>query len=151
MNPSPAAIATIKAHVTDWSQSDAAILAACKVPVANPTPQGQVPRVMSFADFLGMVQAGTISQASLVKVWLHSRFDRFYDDVMGGNNAAVAGLYPVVFAADGTLSQAEAGSLAAYTMTPALDPTWSATLPWDVVTIGREIDAGDVGAVRATL
>ena len=65
---------------------------------------------MSFADLLGMVQTGTISPESFVKVWLHARFDRFYDDVMTSNHFAVVNLYPAAFAADGTLSSTEAAA-----------------------------------------
>lgn len=76
-------------------------------------PAGTVPAPMYFVELTAMVPA-TISAESFLKVWNHPRFDRFYNDVLTQNVYAVSSLYPSVFAMDGTLSQPEAGALAAY-------------------------------------
>lgn len=73
----------------------------------------EVPAPMTFTDLIALVGT-TLSPASFVAIWKHPRFDKFYADVMGQNSYAVANLYPTAFAADGTLSPAEAAALAEY-------------------------------------
>lgn len=159
MNPSPAQVASIKGFVAGlaggWGNTDAQIRAAmAATTVANPTPQATVGKPYTASTVLG---SGQISAASVGKLLTLPSFDASVIPLLNlpakaaadtASLAAWAGAY----LEGGTITQAEHDYLAApttgvFNLTEP-DPSWTASVPWDVGTLGRPVDDFDLETAR---
>jgi hypothetical protein len=143
MNPSPAAIAAIRAHVADWSASDAQVAASLNAEqVANPAPQGTVPTPFYQSDVLGLLSEG--SKAKLKDV---AFLPRISDDIKKQDRPAV-GLWAQVLALGSVITADELTALAALLAATGPDPSYPPQVSWAMAYLGRPVDAADVSASR---
>jgi hypothetical protein len=143
MNPTPEAIAAIRAYVTDWRPSDATIAAALNTPDRpNPTPQGQVPKPMSTTDLLGKV-----GNAGKGKIYRGPAIVGIQADIRAGNRDAAKNWFGLAAAA-GDVSAAENDALTAEIDATIPDPNWQPLVSWAQATLGRAVDADDIAAAR---
>lgn len=143
MNPTPQAIAAIRARVADWAQSDAAIVAALNAPDhPNPIPQPQVPKPMTTTGLLGKV-----SGPGKGKIYTRPAIVGIQDDVRRGDRMAVRNWFGLALAG-GDIDQAEYAALTAEIDATVPDPNWPPQVSWAQATLGRPADTDDVAAAR---
>jgi hypothetical protein len=142
-NPSPQAVAKIRARVSDWSPDDAAIAESLNRPSLPNRPQVPVPLVEdTLADYLTDAANG-----SLVKLLNWPNYGRLADDIRSGDHAKVARWAPRLVVA-GIITPGEAQALVGYINSTVPDPSWPAQISWAMAAIGRPVDASDVAAAR---
>lgn len=143
MNPSPQAVAAIRAKVADWSPSDASITAALNSPsVSNPVAQATVAKPFAVQDIFGAV-----APASLAKL-TNVAFVPDIRDKVQSNDRAGCGLYANLLMAGGVLTQADHDAVMAVLAATEPDPLWQSQISWAVATIGRPVDSNDIAASR---
>lgn len=143
MNASPAAIASIQAQVTDWTQSDAAIVAALNAPsVANPVPQPTIPTPFTIGEIFGMASAPSLVKLAAVP---------FLPDVRNlilANDRSGCAIYTNLFLVSGTILQSEHDAIMGVLAATQPDPSWAAQISWAEANLGRQVDAFDIAASR---
>lgn len=144
MNPSPSAIASIRARITDWSPSDSTIAAALNAPsIANPTPQPQLPKPFSFGDVMGCLDSGSIAKIRDLATGIDLINKINAGDVVGIGHWIIA-----LQAGTPLITSDQATAVTAVITATIGDPTWSAQLSWAAVNLGRPADAADLAASR---
>jgi hypothetical protein len=142
-SPSPEAIQSIRARVTDWTPDNAAIAAALNAPVApNPVPRGTVAVPIAVSGVLGALSPA--SRARLVNVGFLSHVR---DDINAQNRESVA-LWAEVLLDGGFLTADEDQAILGLIGATQPDPAWPAQISWAVATLGRPVDAADIHAAR---
>lgn len=142
-NPTAAAIAAIRARVTDWTQSDAAILSALNAAdQPNPMPQAQVRKPMSVSALFAKVSA-----ASRAKLASRPGLPQAIMDIRSQDPSAVLN-WVQLFVDTLDLTPAEAAALQAEINATIPDPKYRAQLSWAEINLGRPVDAADLTAAR---
>lgn len=143
-NPSPAAIAWIEAHTSDWTPGNMVIANTLNgVLVANPVPVTQVPVPISTATLMSVLEDATI-----VKLNSYTLMGRVLDAINAQDRGAL-GLWAEMMFKGGTLSQADLTAVTETLSATENDPSWQAQIPQTIVELGRLLDADDVAAARS--
>lgn len=165
-NPTPAAVAALKAQVPTlpggWSGSDIAIAAALNgTLVANPTPQPTVPKPFDASAVMIAVSPATL-KALLGLPSFEATIRPLLEHPEPKDAATITALnrWAAGLSRAGMLSQAEFDALAApapgttagapvgiFNQTQP-DPGWTAQVGWGVAMLGRPVDPADVAASR---
>jgi hypothetical protein len=146
VHPSPLAIASIRAKVTDWTPSDATIAASLNTPsIANPTPQGQIAAPVYESELLGTLTDQ--GNGSLVKLINWPNFGLLKADIEIQNRAGI-GLWCQALTLAGYITQGEASAIVTYLGSAVADPSYQTLLSWAQVNLGRPVDADDITASR---
>lgn len=161
MNPTPAAVAAIRAQVSDWTPTDAAIAATLNAAkVANPTPRPTVVVPFTAADALAL-----LSPASVANVLALPGFDRAVRPLLDAplkDQSTLTGLrrWAGAYLKAGRITRAEFDALAAPAPVAATDaptgllnknqpdPAWPKLIGWARAELGRDADADDVAKAR---
>lgn len=145
MNPSPQAIAAIRAHVTDWTPDDATIAANLNAPsVTNPTPQASVPKPFTFADVMGC-----LTPASIDNVRGLPTSTALITAINARDVTSILNWLGALQAGTALITAAEAQAVQTVVTATELDPSWQAQIGWGVANLGRPLDSEDVAAARA--
>jgi len=145
-NPSPAAIAAIQAHVTDWGPDDQAIADALNVPdQPNPAAQGVIDNPLYESALLSLLTDAT--NGSLVKLISWPNFGLLKTDIEAQNRDGV-GLWCQALTAAGIITVGECGAIEAYIGGTQPDPSWPPQISWAQAVIGRDLDSNDIAASR---
>jgi hypothetical protein len=143
VNPSPQAIALIRSRVTNWNQSNDAILTALNAPsIANPKPQTQKPKKLKMGDVLG-----TISRASKGKL-IGVAFLPAIRDAINTQDRTSCLDWLDVLNSGGIITDPEKTDLTTLINSTELDPSWVAQISWAEATIGRLLDILDIIAAH---
>jgi hypothetical protein len=145
MNPSPEAVAAIRARVADWSPTDAEVASALNAPtVDNPTPAATVP-----IPFLTRDLMGTLDQPALAKIMALPSLARLLEDIERGEPGRLDN-WIALLTAGGAISQAQAGVISGVVHATGPDPSWPSLISWAQASLGRPVDVDDVAAARAS-
>jgi hypothetical protein len=146
VNISPAAIAAIRDHVSDWSPDDATILESLNAAtVANPSPQPDIAKPVAESTFLTAL-TDTENQ-SLGKLLNWVNFGMVKADIEASNRVGI-GLWCQVLPMLGLITAGEAAAIAADLSATIPDPSWPALVSWSSIHIGRDLDLSDIAASR---
>jgi hypothetical protein len=145
-SPTPQAIALIGAKVDalpgGWAgNSDAQVVAALNAPsVANPTPQGTVPKPFVAADLVDAAAQG--SRAALAS------FVTGAAPFIIAQDAAhlAAGIDALVSC--GTITSGDAAAMKAVLTATQPDPSYPAQIGWAQANLGRPLDQLDASVAR---
>lgn len=144
VNPSPQAVAAIRAKILDWAPTNAAIAVALNAPaVANPAPQTTLPKPFAFGDVFGL-----LSDASVAAIRDTPNTTDLIDKVNAGDRAGVGRWVAVLGKLPAKITPAEAAALMAVLQATQPDPAWPAQISWAVANLGRPVDTDDVAASR---
>lgn len=151
MNPNPQQRQAIRdfaaALAGGWSNTDPQIRAAMTTTlVANPvTTAPQVPKPYDVDDLIAAVATANQVNVSNLAVTMPT----FLVDV---DNRDLARLrrWARLLKALGKLTAADVTALGAVVVATQADPTWTATVPWDVANLGRVADDFDIEAARSS-
>ncbi|MDR3634343.1 MAG: hypothetical protein P4L84_11110 [Isosphaeraceae bacterium] len=153
MNPSPSAITAIEAFAAalsgGWAaHTDAQVLSAIQAAtVANPIAvAAQLPNVLDESALIGLLNDP--SNGSLAKLLNWVNFGLVKADIDASNRTGVD-LWAQKLQLLSIITAGEAGNITTYLAGTTADPSWTATVRWDVGTLGRTIDLADVIAARA--
>lgn len=145
-NPSPAAIAAIKAVVIDWGPTDQAIADTLNTPDrANPVAQGVIDNPLYESALLSLLTDATNN--SLVKLINWPNFGLLKADIKAQNRDGVS-LWCQALTLAGIITQAECGSISTYVTGTQADPNWQSQISWAQAVIGRAVDSDDIAASR---
>lgn len=147
MNPTPGQVANIKNYVAGlaggWANTDAQIRSAIAASsVANPKPQATVPKPYTADQLLGLLSAASVANLEAFPA-IHDLFA----DIESQDSAAVGKAVSLLSAA-GKITSAEASAINSAIAATEPDPAWTATVTWDVATLGRPIDDFDLETAR---
>lgn len=146
MNPTPTAIAAIRARVSDWTPGDAELADVLnQATEPNPVPQGTVPREMSVARMMTECNIPVAEMQALIGSTL---LMAIRGDVAAQDHDGVLTLAQCALIA-GHISQATHDTVAAWVQGTDPDPDYRATLSWAEITLGRLVDTDDIAAARA--
>lgn len=148
MNPTADAIATIRAYVAGlpgaWSNTDDQVVAAANAAtIANPAPQGAIPRPFTMGDVLGKLSA-----PSLQALRSFAGLEGLRSDVNGQALAACVEWCAYLPGA-GVITPDEAAGILGVVEATIPDPSYQAQIGWARHTLGRPLDAADVATARA--
>jgi hypothetical protein len=157
MNPTPAAITTIRTKVSalsgGWAgNADNALLATAlnTEQVDNPVAQPTVPRVMYESELAAILSDPTKdsdpTNGSLAKLLNWTNFGLVKADIVANNLVGIA-LWATELELLGILTSAQKAAVQAYTE-PIPDPNWTAQVSWAQANLGRPVDAADIAAAR---
>jgi hypothetical protein len=146
-SPSAAAIAAIKAHVTDWSPTDAAIVANLNLPtIANPV--SVVPQVLPIIDASSLMSHLTDpNNGSIGKVANWPNLNLLTNDIEIQNRSGI-GLWAFVLTAFGAITSGERTAINAYLASTIADPNWPSLVSWSSINLGRSVDSDDIQTAR---
>lgn len=143
-NPSAQAVAAIRAHITDWSQTNAQILSVLNAPVlANPVSQPTLPAPVLSADIIN-----AISSASLAKCTRNTSFPGMHADILAGNRPQML-QWAQLFTKCGDITVSELTAITNLLNATMGDPAWKAQVSWSALNIGRQLDLDDIATARA--
>jgi hypothetical protein len=144
MNPSPAAVAWIKAQSPNWAQTDSQIAASLNAAtVANPVQAApQIPNAISESALMG-----TLSQASQTALLNWVNLGLVKADVESQNRVGLL-LWATKLVLAGVITSADATALTTYLNGTTADPSWTATIPAPIAALGRLVDADDISVAR---
>jgi hypothetical protein len=149
MNPSDTAIAWIKSYVASLSDSwagntDRDVVTAANTPsIANPAPQGTVPKPYTAASLLGL-----FSQASAASVEGFPALQGLFDAISAQDGASIAAAVALL-EASGRVQPSEAAAITAAVTATEPDPSYPALIGAAQSHIGRTLDIDDVATARA--
>lgn len=145
-HPSPAAVTAIRAHVSDWTPTDAQIVAALNTPaIANPTPQPSIPAPLTEDGLAGLLTDAT--NGSIARLVNYVNYGLVQADILAGNRARIGG-WAGKLAVAGIITVGEATAIGAALAATVPDPAWPALISWAVANLGRPVDADDVATSR---
>jgi hypothetical protein len=143
MNPSPSAVAAIRAQVSDWSLSNEQIAEALnRLDVPNPTPPPMVPKPITVAALMG-----SLSVPSRQNVKALPGLPRVLEQIEAQDRTAVH-LWVQLLGSTGDITQDEVTTCVAELERTVVDPAHAEVLPWSVLHLGREADADDIQQAR---
>ncbi len=143
MNPSPAAIAAIRAQVTDWTPNDTTIAANLNAPtVANPVSQATVSKPFGPADLIGCLDAATLS-----KLTGKPTIVAIVQAALVQDRPTLTALVALGVAA-GDLTTTQQSAIDAVLAASIPDPSWQAQIGWAQANLGRPVDSSDIAASR---
>lgn len=149
MNPTPDQVASIRAFVAampgGWSNTDAQVRAAMAATlVANPVAAApQVPRPFDVDDLIAAVGASNRPNVAT----LATTMPDFLRDLDARDLIRLRRWARLLIQLT-KITQAEASAMGGVLTATQADPTWSATVPWDVVHLERTADDYDIEAAR---
>lgn len=144
-SPSITALQRIRLRVTNWSPTDAQIVASLNaVDMANPIPRGNLPVRLTSTRLMQL-----LSPAGLERIRDYPHLPRILDAINAQNRTQLAewaallaiGSEPILPPAD---VQAVQGILVA----TEPDPDWQALVSWSSINLGRLADVEDVARAR---
>jgi hypothetical protein len=150
MNPTPDQVAKIEAFVAtlpgQWSNADPQIRAAMQAQT-QPNPVATAPAVPKPFDVDDLTAALGVGNTSVDT--LATTIPSFLDDV---DNRRLASLrrWGRLLRRLGKVTATEATALAAIVNATVPDPSWTATVTWDVANLGRPADDHDIEAARVS-
>ena len=145
MNPSPEAIAAIRAHVTDWTPDDATIASNLNAPsVPNPVQAAPtVPKPYTFADVMSC-----LSSASIANVRSLPTSTALITAINARDTTSVLNWLSALQAGSPLITTSEAQAVQGVVTATEPDPTWAAQIGWAQANLGRPADAADIYAAR---
>lgn len=142
-NPTPAAIAAIRARVSDWTPGDQQIADALNVAdQANPIPAPPIPKPMDSETLLGK-----ISNVAKGKVYRQPAIVGLQNSIHSGDRKAVKSWFALALVG-GDIGQAEYNDLVTEIDATIPDPRWPDKVSWAQINLGRPADAADIAAAR---
>jgi len=143
-NPSPAAVAWLRAQVADWAPDDAALATALNAALApNPGARPELERPM---DALSLI--AKLSQESLTHVEGANLLVEINRAIAARERVTVQRWVTYCYAR-GHITEAEHTAIQTELAEQLPDPEWSAEVPAPVAALGRTVDADDLAAARA--
>lgn len=143
MHPSLAAVAAIRAKVTDWTPSSPAIAAALNAPsTANPAGQSTVPRPFTVAAL-----SATLDATAMTALLACPAFPTILSAINSGDVAAT-NLWATTLHTSGKFTDQQYSDIAAIVNATQADPTYQAQISWAMATLGRPVDAADIEEAR---
>lgn len=140
-SPSPDAIAAIRAHVTDWTPDNPAIVEALNAPsVANPAPQANVGKPYTVLNLLGSIDPTRRAGLTPLLAAIRPDFD-------AQDGTAIVG-WSMALMLTGDLMQSDVDGITAVVSATEPDPSYQAQIGWALATLGRPVDLLDVIAAR---
>jgi len=142
-NPTPAAVAWLRAQVTDWALDDAALATALNAALA-PSP-GTCPELARPMDALSLI--AKLSQESLTHVEGANLLVEINRAIAARERVTVQRWVTYCYAR-GHITEAEHTALQTELAELIADPDWAAEVPAPVAVLGRLVDADDLAAAR---